>query len=40
MAEGSDGEVWGCRLEMLLTNPAEQPDMNLWETDLVFRLAD
>lgn len=34
------GEVWGCRLEVLMTNPAEQPDMHRWRTDLFFRLAD
>jgi effector-binding domain-containing protein len=35
-----EGEVWGCRLEILMTNPAEQPDMHKWETVLMFRLAD
>ena len=34
------GEVWGCRLELLMTNPAEEPDMHKWETVLLFRLAD
>ncbi|GLY07472.1 MULTISPECIES: GyrI-like domain-containing protein [Actinoplanes] len=34
------GEVWGGRLEMMLTNPAEQPDMHKWETALLFKLAD
>jgi effector-binding domain-containing protein len=34
------GEVWGCRLEWLETNPAEQPDRNQWQTRLAFRLAD
>lgn len=34
------GEAWGCRLEVLLTDPAVEPDMNNWRTDLVFRLAD
>ncbi|MBU2666711.1 GyrI-like domain-containing protein [Actinoplanes bogorensis] len=34
------GEVWGCRLEVLMTNPAEQPDMHKWRTDLFFKLAD
>ncbi|WP_127503168.1 GyrI-like domain-containing protein [Actinoplanes solisilvae] len=34
------GEVWGCRLEVLMTNPAEQPDMHRWRTDLFLRLAD
>jgi effector-binding domain-containing protein len=38
--ETERGTRWGCRLEVLLTNPAEQPDMNKWETQLVFRLAD
>lgn len=34
------GEQWGCRLEVYGTDPAEQPDMTRWETDLVFRLSD
>ena len=34
------GEVWGCRLEWLETNPAEQPDPSQWQTRLAFRLAD
>lgn len=34
------GERWGCRLETLLTNPAEEPDPSRWATELVFRLAD
>ena len=34
------GEVWGCRLEVLRTNPAEEPDMHKWRTDLFFKLAD
>jgi effector-binding domain-containing protein len=38
--ETERGTRWGCRLELLLTNPAEQPDMNKWETTLAFRLAD
>ena len=35
-----EGERWGCRLEMYHTSPAEQPDMNKWETTLAFRMAD
>jgi hypothetical protein len=35
-----DGQAWGCRLELLKTNPLEQPDPNLWETELVVLLAD
>jgi len=38
--ETDRGERWGCRLELLHTNPAEQPDMNKWKTKLAFRLAD
>jgi effector-binding domain-containing protein len=34
------GEVWGCRLEWLEYNPAEQPDRRTWQTRLAFRLAD
>jgi effector-binding domain-containing protein len=34
------GEVWGCRLEVLMTNPADEPDMHKWETILLFKLAD
>lgn len=38
--ETERGTRWGCRLELLLTNPAEQPDPNKWETKLAFRIAD
>jgi effector-binding domain-containing protein len=34
------GEKWGCRLENYLTDPAEQPDISKWQTELAFRLAD
>ena len=34
------GEVWGCRLEHYLTDPAAQPDSSRWETVLEFRLHD
>ena len=40
MTPTPDGEVWGARLEILLTNPAEEPDLHKWETALLFRLAD
>lgn len=40
MTESPDGDVWGCRLEIYHTHPAEQPDPNKWETELAFRLAD
>jgi effector-binding domain-containing protein len=39
-AETDRGTRWGCRLELLHTNPAEQPDMDKWETKLAFRLAE
>jgi effector-binding domain-containing protein len=34
------GELWGARLEFYLTDPRVEPDMNKWETELAFRLAD
>jgi effector-binding domain-containing protein len=34
------GQRWGCRLEIFHTNPAEEADINKWETELAFRLAD
>jgi effector-binding domain-containing protein len=40
VAESPEGELWGCRLEIYLTDPAVQPDMAKWETELAFRLAD
>jgi effector-binding domain-containing protein len=39
MQETADGERWGSRLEIYLTDPSEQPDMSTWETQLAFRLA-
>jgi hypothetical protein len=38
--EAGSGERWGCRLEFYNTNPDDEPDMNKWETQLAFRLAD
>ncbi len=32
-------ERWACRLEFYLTDPAEEPDLSKWETQLAFRLA-
>jgi hypothetical protein len=37
---GCGVERWGSRLEFYLTDPAEEPDMSKWETQLAFRLAD
>lgn len=40
VAPGDDGERWAGRLEFYLTDPAEQPDMSKWRTQLAFLLAD
>ncbi len=40
MSPGADGERWGSRLEFYLTDPRDEPDMDKWETQLAFRLAD
>ena len=39
MSETGQGDRWGCRLEIYLTDPSQEPDMNKWETQLAFRLA-
>jgi len=31
---------WGCRLEIDLTDPRVEPDVNWWDTELALRLAD
>lgn len=33
------GDAWACRLELYETDPATEPDMNTWVTELAFRLA-
>jgi effector-binding domain-containing protein len=33
------GERWGSRLEIYLTDPGQEPDLDKWETQLAFRLA-
>ncbi len=40
IARTDAGEHWGCRVEFYLTDPAEQPDVSKWQTQLAFRLAD
>jgi effector-binding domain-containing protein len=40
MTPTHEGEKWGCRVEFYLTDPAEQPDVSKWQTQLGFRLAD
>jgi effector-binding domain-containing protein len=39
MSETSHGQRWGCRLEVYHTDPADEPDMRKWQTELAFRLA-
>jgi effector-binding domain-containing protein len=39
VSSSPDGERWGARLEVYLSDPAVEPDMNKWVTDLAFRLA-
>ena len=34
------GDAWGARLEVFLTDPRVEPDIERWQTELVFRLAD
>ena len=38
--ESPEGELWGSRLEFYLTDPAREPDLAKWETELAFRLSD
>jgi effector-binding domain-containing protein len=35
-----NGTSWRCRLEIYKSDPREVPDMNLWETELLFKLRD
>jgi hypothetical protein len=37
--ETEGGQRWGARLEIYETDPAQEPDMNQWVTELAFRLA-
>ena len=39
-AEVDGEERWAARIEEYLSDPDEQPDLNEWDTDLVFKLAD
>jgi effector-binding domain-containing protein len=39
MAERAGAEHWACRLEIYLTDPSQEPDMDKWETLLAFKLA-
>lgn len=37
MTPAADGEHWACRLEVCHTDPEQEPDLNRWVTDLVFK---
>ena len=39
VSEAGDGERWGARLEIYESDPAREPDMDKWVTELAFRLA-
>lgn len=34
-----DGDRWAARLEIYRTDPAVEPDLNKWETELAFKLT-
>jgi effector-binding domain-containing protein len=39
-SELANGELWAARVEEYLNDPMSQPDMNKWQTNLLFKLAD
>ena len=39
VSQAADGERWAARLEIYETDPADEPDMTKWTTQLAFRLA-
>jgi effector-binding domain-containing protein len=39
MTDTQDGERWAARLEIYETDPADEPDMAKWTTQLAFRLS-
>jgi effector-binding domain-containing protein len=40
VSSGEAGERWGCRLEIYLTDPSQEPELSKWQTQLAFKLAD
>ncbi len=38
--DDNGSERWAARLEEYLDDPDEQPDLNKWRTNLIFKLAD
>lgn len=39
VSDSPEGDRWAARLELYRTDPAEEPDMDKWETELAFRVA-
>jgi effector-binding domain-containing protein len=39
VSQAPEGDRWGARLEIYETDPAIEPDMSKWTTQLAFRLA-
>jgi hypothetical protein len=37
---GTTGEGWKARVEFYLTDPDDEPDLEKWETELAFKVAD
>ena len=40
VSESPEGERWAARLELYLTDAADEPDLSAWDTMLAFKLAD
>lgn len=40
MVSKADGDYFACRLEIYESDPAEEPDMEKWVTELAFKLKD
>ena len=40
MSESNDGEICVARVEEYLSDPISQPEMDKWQTNLIFKLAD
>jgi hypothetical protein len=37
---GATGEGWKARVEFYLTDPDDEPDLDKWDTELAFKVAD
>jgi len=40
VADSPDGDRWVARVEEYLSNPDDEPDMDKWRTNLIFKVAD